>query len=99
MAQRGGTEEKIDFVGKLREIPGMSIVTADDYKRVRLPDAKPGQSFAYENSPEGIKLTPIKKAEPRVIKGKLVRKGGKLMLEVPEGFEPAPGPIPREVPE
>jgi hypothetical protein len=82
----------------VREIPDMSIVTADDYKRIRIPDAKPGQSFAYESGPEGIRLVPIKKAEPRRIQGKLVRKNGKLMLQVPEGLEPAPGAIPREVP-
>ncbi len=37
----------------------MSIVTADDYKRVRIPDAKPGQAFAYELSGNVVKLTPV----------------------------------------
>src|SRR5258708_36053420 len=39
----------------------MSTVTADDRKRVRIPDAKPGQVFSYENNADGsVTLTPIK---------------------------------------
>ena len=76
----------------------MSIVTADDHKRVEIPDAKPGQSFTYESSGGAITLTPVKQGEPRVIKGRLIRRKGKLMLEVPKGLELAPGPIPREIP-
>ena len=78
----------------------MSIVTADDYKRIRIPDAAPGQAFAYELAADGgaIILTPVKKAEPRTVIGHLVRRRGKLMLDVPKGLELAPGPIPREVP-
>jgi hypothetical protein len=77
----------------------MSIVTADDYKRVLIPDAKPGQSFTYENSGGTITLTPIEKSEPRRIQARLVRKDGKLIVEIPKGLELAPGPIPREVPQ
>jgi hypothetical protein len=40
----------------------------DKQQRVRLPDAKPGQVFAYETDPTGtiITLHPVKKAEPEV---------------------------------
>jgi len=43
------------------EFPRMSTVTADDRKRVRIPDAKPGQVFAYENNADGsVTLNPLK---------------------------------------
>ena len=39
----------------------MTTVTADDRKRVRIPDAKPGQVFAYESTEDGsVTLTPVK---------------------------------------
>jgi hypothetical protein len=40
----------------------------DKQQRVRLPDAKPGQVFAYETDPTGtvITLHPVKKVEPEV---------------------------------
>jgi hypothetical protein len=40
----------------------------DKQKRVRLPDAKPGQVFAYETDPTGtiITLQRVKKEEPEV---------------------------------
>jgi len=57
----------------LWEIPGMSIVTADDYKRVRIPDAKPGQAFAYELSGNVVKLTPIKTDEQETPIVKMVK--------------------------
>jgi hypothetical protein len=48
-------------VGKWREITNVHTVTADKYKRVRLPDAKPQQVFAYANTGDGsITLTPVK---------------------------------------
>ena len=77
----------------------METVKVDDKKRVRLPDAKPGQVLAYEMSGEVFTLTPIKKDEPQAIRGRLVRRKGRLMLSVPDGWTIAPGPIPREVPE
>jgi hypothetical protein len=73
-------------------------LTTDRQKRIRLPDAKPGQVFAYETDGSGIHLTPVKKADPRQVKGKLVRRDGKLLLNVPDGLELAPGPIPRVAP-
>jgi len=39
----------------------MKTVTVDDKKRIRIPDAKPQQVFAYEHIGDGsIKLTLIK---------------------------------------
>lgn len=53
----------------------MSIVTADDYKRVRIPDAKPGQAFEYQISGNGtVKLTPVKPVEEDVPVVKMVRR-------------------------
>ncbi len=51
----------------------MSIVTADDYKRVRIPDAKPGQSFEYQLSGNVVKLTPVKAVEEDVPVVKMIR--------------------------
>jgi hypothetical protein len=44
------------------------MLVTDNQKRVRLPDAKPGQVFAYETDPTGtvITLRPLKKGEPEV---------------------------------
>ena len=42
----------------------MHTVTADKAKRIRIPEAKPGQVFAYEASGDGtITLTPVKTIE------------------------------------
>ena len=42
------------------ENPHVTTVTADDRKRVRIPDAQPGQVFAYINNGNGsYTLTPI----------------------------------------
>ena len=39
----------------------MTTVTVDDRRRVRLPDAKPGQVFSIESRSDGaVTLTPIK---------------------------------------
>jgi hypothetical protein len=35
------------------EIPHVKIVHADERKRVPIPDAKPGQAFAYESNGKG----------------------------------------------
>ena len=64
----------------------MQTVTADDQKRVQIPDAKPGQLFAYETSAGVITLTPVKKAESGVVYAKLARKDGNLSFELPEGY-------------
>ena len=39
----------------------MTTITVDERKRVRLPDAKPGQVFAYANNGDGsLTLTPVR---------------------------------------
>ena len=51
----------LDRAAQEREITAMHTVTADKYKRVRLPDPKPRQVFAYANAGDGsIMLTPVK---------------------------------------
>ncbi|HZV35077.1 MAG TPA: hypothetical protein VFB72_10940 [Verrucomicrobiae bacterium] len=61
----------------------METVKVDDKKRVRLPDAKPGQVLAYEVSGETFTLTLVKKVEPngRPSKFKLVMKKGRPVIQ------------------
>ena len=41
----------------------MKTLTVDDHKRIRIPDAKPRQVFAYENHGDGdVTLTLVKAA-------------------------------------
>ena len=43
------------------EITTMKTLTVDDHKRIRIPDAKPRQIFAYTTHPDGIiTLVPVK---------------------------------------
>ncbi len=58
----------------------MTTVTVDDRKRVRLPDAKPGEVFAYENKGEGrVVLTRVEPVQTKPAKVRLVRKHGYLV--------------------
>jgi hypothetical protein len=51
----------------------MKTLTADDSKRIRIPDAKPRQVFAYANDNGTIILTPVKaESKPRFPKGSLL---------------------------
>jgi hypothetical protein len=51
-------------------------ITADKQKRVRIPDARPGQVFAYERGQDGtITLHEVKKAEPAPAKARLEKRG------------------------
>jgi hypothetical protein len=43
----------------------MKILTVDDEKRIRIPNAKPGQVFAYENNGRGTITLREVKAESR----------------------------------
>jgi len=66
------------------EIPTMKTLTVDSAKRIRIPDAKPHQVFAYENHGNGtITLTEVKaEAKARFPKGSLVKYfSGKLGRE------------------
>ena len=53
----------------------MTILTVDDRKRVRLPDARPGQVFVYANNGDGtVTLTPIQaEAKERFPRGSLLK--------------------------
>ncbi len=76
----------------------MKTLTVDDSKRIRLPDAKPRQVFSYEAKPDGsISLVPVVPAEPPTIVGKLVRKKGRLIFELPRGYTLSPDEIARAV--
>ena len=56
----------------------MKTLTADSAKRVRIPDAKPHQVYAYECTDGRVTLTPVKPAEPKP--AKLVRRNGRSYL-------------------
>lgn len=53
----------------------MHAATIDDRKRVRIPDAKPGQVVSVESNPDGSwTLIPLKaEAKQRFPKGSLVK--------------------------
>jgi len=74
----------------------MSTVTADDRKRVRIPDAKPGQVFSYENNADGsVTLTPIKIEEkhrfPRgSLKKYITPESNREMLQILKGCVQCP---------
>jgi hypothetical protein len=55
----------------------MHTVTADEQKRIRIPDAEPGQVFAYDKAEDGtITLTQVKKSEPEPGKVKFIKEDG-----------------------
>jgi hypothetical protein len=41
----------------------VQTLTVDAYKRIQMPDAKPGEVFTYERAGEVVKLTPVKPVE------------------------------------
>ena len=52
----------------------MKTLTADGYKRVRIPDAKPHQVFAYTNNGDGtITLAEVKSRKQRFPRGSLTK--------------------------
>ena len=54
----------------------MHTIVADKTKRVRIPDAKPGQVFAFTNNGDGTRtLTEIKPVEPTRSKVKFIKRG------------------------
>jgi len=75
----------------------MQTVTADDHKRVRIPDAKPGQLFTYEASAGTITLKSVEKSEPRTVYAKLVKRGGRLVFALPKGVKVTPESIAQSV--
>ena len=53
----------------------MTTLTADERKRVRIPDAKPGQVFEYHHNGDGsVTLTPLQAGpEERFPRGSLLK--------------------------
>jgi len=64
----------------------MVTLKADDRGRVQIPDAKPGQVFAYELSGNVITLTPVKPVEEDVPVVVPV-KGRDGLYRLPEGVK------------
>ena len=58
-----GGSSGLDSFRAAWEIPKMKTLTVDDQKRIRIPDAKPRQVFAYENSGDGRLTLTLVKAE------------------------------------
>jgi hypothetical protein len=57
----------------------MTTLTVDEDKRVKLPEAKPGTVFAYEQDDSGrVTLTPMENAQPK--QARLVRRNGRTYL-------------------
>ena len=83
------------------EIPHMKTLTVDDRQRVRLPEAKPGQVFAYEPNSDGtVKLIPmVPKPGPRRVVARLAKRGKDVFFEVPKGYQLDPAAIAKAVAE
>ncbi len=76
----------------------MTTATVDDRKRVRIANAKPGQVFSVESEPGGaIRLVPVVPVEPRTVVGKLVRRKGRLVFDLPKGYTLKPEDIAKAV--
>ena len=73
----------------------MKTLTVDDRLRVRLPQTKPGQVFAYEPDSDGtIKLVPVMtKPGPKRLVAKLTKQAGGLFFQVPKGYRLGPEAI------
>jgi len=79
----------------------MKTLTVDDRQRVRLPQAQPGQVFAYEPDADGsIKLVPVNaKRSPKRILARLIERDGGVFFEVPKGYKLDPEAIGKAVAE
>ena len=66
----------------------MKTLTVDDQKRIRIPDAKPRQIFAYENHGDGSLTLTLVKAErkerfpPGSLKKYITARSNKEMLDI-----------------
>ncbi len=83
------------------EFPSLKTLTVDRCQRIHLPDAKPGQVFAYEPNLDGtIKLVPVvPKPGPKRVVAKLVRRGGGMFFKVPAGYMIGPEAVGKAVAE
>lgn len=79
----------------------VTTLKVDERHRITLPAAEPGQVFAYEPGTDGsIKLVPVvTEPVPKRVLAKLVRRGGKLLFELPEGYKLDPEAIAQAVAE
>jgi len=74
----------LEMEGFLWEDRVMTTATVDDQRRVKLPNAKPGQVFAVEMDGAKVVLTPVQEAEPKARRQRLVRtEFGRLILSEP----------------
>jgi hypothetical protein len=94
-------KKRLETCGGQWEFPHMKTLTVDDRQRVRLPQAKPGQVFAYEPNSDGtIKLIPmIPKRGPKRVVAKLVKRGGGMFFQIPRGYKVDPEAIGKAVAE
>ena len=79
----------------------MKTLTVDERQRVRLPQATPGQVFAYESDSDGsIKLVPVEtKPAPKRVVARLVKRDGVTFFELPKGYKLDPEDIGKAVAE
>jgi hypothetical protein len=69
----------------------VKTLKVDENKRVRIPDAKPGQVFAYENNGNGSRTLTEVKAQaadpfpPGSLKEFVTPEGNKEMLQILKG--------------
>jgi hypothetical protein len=79
----------------------MKTLTVDDRQRVRLPEAKPGEVFAYEPNSDGtIRLVlVIPMPGPRRVVAKLAKRKEGLFFQVPKGYKLHPEAIGKAVAE
>ena len=69
----------------------MKTLKVDDQKRVRIPDARPRQVFAYENHGDGTLTLTLVKADRRErfprgsLKKYVTRQSNKEMLDILKG--------------
>lgn len=76
----------------------MTIITADDKRRVVLPHCQPGDKFSLDVTPQGDrilrKIEPPKKTEPDVPLADVRRgKDGMLYIQLPPGVKVTPQKI------
>jgi hypothetical protein len=66
----------------------VKTLKVDTSKRVRLPDSKPGQVFAYENANGTVILTPVK-PDVRVAKVRFEKENGYTVVVSDRPFDEA----------
>jgi hypothetical protein len=86
MARFGESVFKLEKKTVLEDNPPMVTLKADNRSRVKLPDVKPGQVFAYETSGNVVKLTPVKPVVEDMPVVKPV-KGPNGLYRLPEGVK------------